>query len=83
MFAVQFGHVNLVIMLVEGRSSKELLMEASDLEGYTALIIAIELGAAGELCCGWACAVNVHLLAVNTYDFDGHAGDNLACGYWT
>ncbi len=46
MFAVQFGHVNLVIMLL-GRS-KDLLLEASDLEGFTALIIAIEMGDAGK-----------------------------------
>lgn len=44
MYAVQFSHVNLVIMLL-GR--KDLMVEASDLEGFTALIIAIEMGDAG------------------------------------
>lgn len=52
MFAVQFSHVNLVIMLL-GR--KELMVEASDLEGFTALIVAIDMGDAGapglRLCC--------------------------------
>lgn len=45
MYAVQLGHLNLVTMLL-GR--KDLLLEASDLEGYTALIIAVEMGAPGE-----------------------------------
>lgn len=45
MYAVQFSHSNLVVMLL-GR--KDLLLEASDLEGYTALIIAIEMGTPGE-----------------------------------
>lgn len=44
MFAVQFSHINLVIMLL-GR--KDLMLESSDLEGYTALIVAIEMGADG------------------------------------
>lgn len=44
MYAVQFAHVNLVIMLL-GR--RELMVEASDLEGFTALIIAIEMGEPG------------------------------------
>jgi ankyrin repeat protein len=46
MYAVQLGHLNLVVMLL-GR--KELLLEASDLEGYTALIIAIEMGEPGAI----------------------------------
>lgn len=46
MYAVQFSHVNLVIMLL-GR--KDLMVEACDLEGFTALIIAIEMGDAGVL----------------------------------
>lgn len=44
MFAVQFSHTNLVIMLL-GR--KDIMLESSDLEGFTALIVAIEMGAAG------------------------------------
>ena len=44
MYAVQFAHVNLVIMLL-GR--RELMVEASDLEGFTALIIAVEMGEPG------------------------------------
>jgi ankyrin repeat protein len=51
MYAVQFAHSNLVVMLL-GR--KDLLLEASDLEGYTALIIAIEMGTPGTVravCC--------------------------------
>lgn len=44
MYAVQLGHMNLVVMLL-GR--KDLLLEASDLEGYTALIIAVEMGESG------------------------------------
>lgn len=46
MYAVQCAHSNLVVMLL-GR--KELLLEASDLEGYTALIVAIEMGTPGML----------------------------------
>lgn len=53
MYAVQFAHVNLVIMLL-GR--RELMVEASDLEGFTALIIAIEMGEPG------ACTHSLSLL---------------------
>lgn len=45
MYAVQLGHLNLVVMLL---ARKDLLLEASDLEGYTALIIAIEMGETGK-----------------------------------
>lgn len=47
MYAVQLGHLNLVVMLL---ARKDLLLEASDMEGYTALIIAVEMGDAGMLC---------------------------------
>jgi ankyrin repeat protein len=45
MYAVQLLHENLVIMLT---NRKDIHLEESDLEGYTALIIAVELGEPGR-----------------------------------
>lgn len=45
MYAVQLMHENLVIMLT---NRKDIHLEESDLEGYTALIVAVELGEPGN-----------------------------------
>lgn len=66
MYAVQFGHVNLVIMML-GR--KDLMVEASDLEGFTALLIAIEMGDPGTV----LCAQSFHSPAVMSIFFANKA----------
>jgi ankyrin repeat protein len=46
MFAVQFGHMSLVQLLV---NRKDVILDASDLEGFTALLVAVELGDEGNV----------------------------------